>query len=820
MRKFKHLFLFAVAITFSGSIAFGQGTKTSVIKPQSISHDGKAGSVSSVIRTSHNSVTSPDFSTSDSKALLYSNGPFRTDIGTGPSGGDVSMLAAPLTNYGFGHNIATFAHVADDVLINATSWTIDSLVFYAYQTNSTLTSTFTAVHVAIWDGDPSLPTSTIVWGDTTTNVLSRTVFSGCYRANVLTGATRPIMRNVVNVPAVVLTGGSYWIQWASAGSLTSGPWANPITITGQAITGNAKQKIAAGAWGNLLDGTNGVGLPFEVYGTEVAATCPFPSTLAVTNITDISASLGWTETGSATTWNIEYGVTGFTQGAGTAVNGTTTNPYALAGLTANTTYDFYVQSDCGGSQSLWAGPFTFSTLACAIANQCDYVIDFTDTYGDGWNGAALNIMQNGVSMGQFTLAAGSAGTQTISLCDASAIDVVFVSGSYDEECGFVLKDPFGTTLFTLTASTSTAAGSLYTFTSACTPPACMFPSNLNVGTITLTSAVLNWTNGATETAWNVQYGAPGFTLGTGTIVPVTSHPYTLNGLTAGTGYAFYVQADCGGAGTSTWVGPITFSTACNIVNTFPWIESFEGAIFPTPCWTKENLDLGSGWDLISAGTTPLPGWTGGTMTTPTGGGNNAAFCTYTTGGATSNDQWLISPQIAVQANHALSFQVYWFGHYQDNLTIKVSTTTNASSSFTTTLLAVDTNTLIHDAWKLFTIDISSYAGQNVYFAFNETIADNAADGAFLAIDLVTIDVASSISQVNQDMISIYPNPAYNTLNIANAINPNVNIYNSLGELVLSGNKNSFDISALSQGLYIVKVTDKNQTYTKQINILK
>ncbi|HLU51093.1 MAG TPA: T9SS type A sorting domain-containing protein, partial [Flavobacteriaceae bacterium] len=38
------------------------------------------------------------------------------------------------------------------------------------------------------------------------------------------------------------------------------------------------------------------------------------------------------------------------------------NPYLLEGLDPDTTYDFYVQSICGGAgNSDWTGPFTFET---------------------------------------------------------------------------------------------------------------------------------------------------------------------------------------------------------------------------------------------------------------------------------------------------------------------------------------------------------------------------------------------------------------------------------------------------------------------------
>ncbi len=88
--------------------------------------------------------------------------------------------------------------------------------------------------------------------------------------------------------------------------------------------------------------------------------CLSPNALNVNNISSSSATLGWTENGSASLWNIEYGITGFTQGSGTLMSGVT-NPQSLSGLSPNTVYQFYVQSDCGGSQSTWSGPYSFTT---------------------------------------------------------------------------------------------------------------------------------------------------------------------------------------------------------------------------------------------------------------------------------------------------------------------------------------------------------------------------------------------------------------------------------------------------------------------------
>ncbi|MCF7867396.1 MAG: choice-of-anchor J domain-containing protein [Candidatus Cloacimonetes bacterium] len=98
--------------------------------------------------------------------------------------------------------------------------------------------------------------------------------------------------------------------------------------------------------------------------TEAPACIP-PSALVVTNLTATSADIGWTENNipPATSWNIEWGPTGFTQGTGTMITGTSDNPYSISGLTAETSYDWYVQADNGSDElSDWAGPNTFSTL--------------------------------------------------------------------------------------------------------------------------------------------------------------------------------------------------------------------------------------------------------------------------------------------------------------------------------------------------------------------------------------------------------------------------------------------------------------------------
>jgi hypothetical protein len=125
---------------------------------------------------------------------------------------------------------------------------------------------------------------------------------------------------------------------------------------------------------------------------EPLPACPAPTALTATGITATSALLGWTEIGSATSWNIEWGLDGFEQGVdGTLVPGVA-NPHLLEGLDPETDYEFYVQADCGEASrelSEWAGPFAFSTpVSCPAPTALTTVSTTTDGAEVSWTSAA------------------------------------------------------------------------------------------------------------------------------------------------------------------------------------------------------------------------------------------------------------------------------------------------------------------------------------------------------------------------------------------------------------------------------------------------
>jgi len=84
------------------------------------------------------------------------------------------------------------------------------------------------------------------------------------------------------------------------------------------------------------------------------------------------------------------------------------------------------------------------------------------------------------------------------------------------------------------------------------------PKALTVSDVTANSAVLSWTAGGTETAWEVSYSTTSGNPDNGTIVSASEATYTLTGLTAETTYYAAVRAR-DGENFSSWTSEVSFT---------------------------------------------------------------------------------------------------------------------------------------------------------------------------------------------------------------------------------------------------------------------
>lgn len=254
-------------------------------------------------------------------------------------------------------------------------------------------------------------------------------------------------------------------------------------------------------------------------------------------------------------------------------------------------------------------------------------------------------------------------------------------------------------------------------------PACMFPANLGLSSLTTTDATLTWES--LGTLWNVKWGVAGFA-GAGTaITGLTAKTTSISGLTASTAYDFYVQNDCGGSGTSTWTGPYTFTTPCAAVS-LPFSEGFESTI---GCWSQFDKDGDTyQWD-VSTG-----------ITTHSGTGVITSSSYDNTAGALTPENWLVSPNIDLSTaigSGALTLKYYVVAVDQawpsEHYKVVVSTTGAASTANFTDILVEETITAGAYFEKI--VNLDAYAGQTINIAF---VHFNCTDMFAIAIDDVSV----------------------------------------------------------------------------------
>ena len=271
------------------------------------------------------------------------------------------------------------------------------------------------------------------------------------------------------------------------------------------------------------------------------------------------------------------------------------------------------------------------------------------------------------------------------------------------------------------------------------PSACPKPTNLIASEVSAHSAVLNWTENGTATAWQICINNDEVNL-----INVTSTSYTLTGLTAETTYNVKVRSVCGGEdGESIWTPTKTFTTeiACpaptglnsNVFGTIVdlnwnsngdndtilyraaahsdalFFEDFENGLNNWTIYTEGESPTGTGWYTIN----PLNG-----LEFEAVSGSYVASAWSWRSYAYNADNWLVSPQIELQGT--LKYWVRAHSSYPDHYAVLLSTTGNAISDFTTTLKPMDA---APGTWTEVNIDLSAYAGQTGYIAIHHVDYD-------------------------------------------------------------------------------------------------
>jgi hypothetical protein len=356
--------------------------------------------------------------------------------------------------------------------------------------------------------------------------------------------------------------------------------------------------------------------------------CPAPSANAASQISSNSAVVSWLENGTATEWEVIYGTAGFTLGVGGDTVTVLTDTFTtITGLSAVTSYDWYVRTVCGPNDtSALTSVSTFTTPCAPVIAPFTESFDNTtvpncwsryEATGSGWvfgtpgfswntSGCAASTPSdhtgNSGNFAALDFSVPDAGVVLeLPTVDVSALNIPMLS-FYFQMCGqgysplnelyieafdgttwnvvtliqqgtsgwekfefIVSSSIFNTNQVKLRFRAEDGGGTQFygdmaiDDVSIIEAPTCPDPTNLTVTATTATTASLSWTENGPATNWRIEYGAPGFTPGTGTFTSLVSNPYTLTGLISYNSYDYYVRSICGPTDSSLQVGPMQFT---------------------------------------------------------------------------------------------------------------------------------------------------------------------------------------------------------------------------------------------------------------------
>lgn len=449
-------------------------------------------------------------------------------------------------------------------------------------------------------------------------------------------------------------------------SIGSTAWTNVVSLKGAAFntpgaTSTGPAAVFSHEIAYLPSAFVGDTIVLQVYGwsdfgpnayvdfvtVEAQPACPEPLQLGVSSVTDVTANLNWQS--GASGFVVQWGPAGFSIGTG-ASDTVATNSAVATGLAPNSSYDFYVMALCGGAgNSIWSGPFSFTTLCAGFTLPTGYSENFdallaneqpecwtpyggatftvpafpgttaysTPNYAQMYTGGTVNAgiispmfsdLDSGIAQVRFRAHKVYTWTNTnlvVGLVSTPSnpssfipVDTITLNANWDE---YTIPFPVVPAGYRHVAFRTTGTFNYAGFDDFYyeVQPACL-PAINGSASAAATSAVVAWAHGTAGTPGSVvAWGPAGFNPGTG-IIPnqatVNGTSFTINGLAPNTSYTVWIADSCGANNLSPWFGPINFTTSC-LGTTMPYVENFD--VSPLGCWdnaggTKTMLQASQG----------------------------------------------------------------------------------------------------------------------------------------------------------------------------------------------------------------------------------
>lgn len=548
-----------------------------------------------------------------------------------------------------------------------------------------------------------------------------------------------------------------------------------------------------------------------------APPCPKVTFVTASNITSNSFDINFNSSG--TSFEVEFGPSGFMQGTGSTTN-LTASGQTVTGLLPSTSYDFYIRNNCTGSgngTSIWQGPYTLQTL-CSYTNtyftnwdnltslQSDYCWTYL-TYGSTSSSVYAYAYQpsSGATLQPFTsnnyyrLSNGPGSkcffiSPEITQLDQNNLQLRF-QGADNYTSIYIPQFIIGTMSSTTDSSSFVPVDTITTVTNAWTEytvpltnvpanhkyvviriadngsylymglddlhiepvPSCTPPSAASAAYTTDSSTVLSWTSGDAS-IFEIEYGVTGFMQGFGTVKTGLTNLDTITGLSENTCYDFYIRGNCS-SNNSPWYGPFSTCTECS-VEYAPYLEDFEDASWNTA--SNLNNAINECWKRTPSayGSIRWESGTGTTTTINTGpstdvSGSGKYAFLESTYGNNGASAFLTTPKVNFASLTAPTLSFYYHMYGSTIGTLHVRIS-NGTSYDTLFTLSGQQQLSMNDPWEKVYIDLTAY--KNDHHVIEFIAVRSTSSTGDIAIDEVSIDEAPScVAPNNFALDSVYTN---------------------------------------------------------------
>ena len=493
-------------------------------------------------------------------------------------------------------------------------------------------------------------------------------------------------------------------------------------------------------WRN--DGSGGTTIPAAIDNISISyMTCPRPTGLTASNIGGHTATLSWTENGTATNWVLQYATNNaFTENfTETNVGGTASKD--LSGLSPETKYYARVKSVLGSDESSWSDVKDFTTTATCEKPTLSYVPNSNTAYTGtvSWTGDADNYEL--IYSTAITFNPGDEGVTQIDLGNVNT---------------YTLQDLTPETTYRIKVRANCGAEDGYSqwsnqvnFTTLAT---CIAPSSLSA-TKTATTITLSWTAGTTgQDAWDIRYKKS--TDSEYTYIHLDNHAttsHTIENLNPATAYSVNVRAYCSDTDQSKWGysaynqnSDLYVTTECGAL-TMPYYCDFEGALetsqsssYPMPkCWTRKEYRGGhygsyTYYPSVREASYSYPYAHGGNGESAISGKSMHFYKPYT-----STDEGAILPEVDAQYTMS-NLQISLWARLESAMTNKdLSIGVMTDPSNISTFVEVATVTVKDANFQEYTAFLENYTGEGRHIA----VRFNSSTTGYIFVDDITVDVA-------------------------------------------------------------------------------